>query len=321
MNVAIIIVILILLVCLAIGGYTFFAACKRKKEYSWHDSGAIQNTSYAPYINLITQSTQWLDSHLAKEVFITSNDGLKLCALWIPAENARGTILLAHGYRSTMLVDFGGVMDFYHNLGLNLLIPYQRSHGKSEGKYITFGVLESKDMLRWVDFHNSSLACCPMILSGLSMGASTVMYMLDQTLPANVVAAIVDCGFTSPAEIIGKVFHDVTHVRGSFFVRIADIYARIFAKFSLYEKDSRMTLKYNSLPILMVHGKADDFVPSYMSEQAFACAGGKKHLLLAEDAGHGLSFLRSREEYISLIHEILDTTLAEQEKISCYQLK
>ena len=90
-------------------------------------------------------SDAWLKDHNAQDVYVNSNDGLKLHAFWIPAENARGTILLAHGYRSTMLVDFGLAFAFYHALGMNILVPNQRAHGESEGRYITFGVKESED--------------------------------------------------------------------------------------------------------------------------------------------------------------------------------
>lgn len=296
-------------VLLAIGGYTFFTACRRTRELPWQDSEKLQRTMYAPYCDLIKQSVQWLESHQVQEITVKSDDGLQLKALWVPAENAKGTILLAHGYKSTMLVDFGMVMELYHKMGLNLLLPFQRSHGKSEGKYITFGVKESEDMRKWIAYHNANLFCGPVILSGLSMGASTMMYMLDRKLPDNVVAAIVDCGFTSPAAIISKVFKDTVHFPGGFFVRIADLYARLFAGFSLYEKDSRRTLEKNGYPILMVHGIADDFVPCYMTEQGYEKCAGNKRLLLVEKAGHGLSFLYDTERYKCLVEEVIDLGL------------
>ena len=67
-------------------------------------------------------------------MFVTSKDGLKLHGLWVPAKDPKATVLLAHGYRSTMLIDFGKVLKLYHNMGVNLLLPEQRSHGKSQGK-------------------------------------------------------------------------------------------------------------------------------------------------------------------------------------------
>ncbi len=299
----------IAVIIVAMGGYTFFAACRRKKEYCWTNLDSLKNTPYEKHIDLISHSIQWLSSHDSKELTLTSEDGLKLHGYWIPAENPRGTILLAHGYRSTMLVDFGMVLDMYHIEGMNLLLPEQRSHGKSEGKYITFGVKESKDMARWICYHNEKLSSCPVVLSGLSMGSSTIMYMLDEKLPANVKAAICDCGFTSPADIIGKIFYETVHIPAGLFVRIADLFARVFAGFSFYEKDSCKTLSKNILPILMAHGTADDFVPYQMTQKAFSCCAGEKYLILADGAEHGYSFFAAREEYYRTIQKILNENL------------
>ncbi len=308
MPVIIICSVFILLLLIA-GGYTFFTACRRRPDLPWHDPVKLQKTAYGKHIKLIAYSTNWLIDHHPKDIYVTSGDGLRLHGLWIPAENPRGTIILAHGYRSTMLVDFGMVLEMYHSRGLNLLLPEQRSHGKSEGKYITFGVKESEDMACWVQYHNESLSQCPVILSGLSMGASTVMYMLDRPLPANVKAAICDCGFTSPADIIGKIFRETVHIPAGLFIRIADLYARIFAGFSLYERDSRKTLAKNTLPILMAHGMADDFVPCKMTQEAFACCVSEKYLVLAEGAEHGYSFDKAEAEYQGYIDLILEKYL------------
>ncbi len=299
----------ILLVLLAIGEYIFLTACRRKKEYDWKNLDSLKNTPYEKHTGLIAHSLKWLEAHNPRDIYLTSTDGMKLHGYWIPAKNPRGTILLAHGYRSTMLVDFGMVLDMYHSLGMNLLLPEQRAHGQSEGKYITFGVKESGDMLCWLRYHNELLSDCPVVLSGLSMGASTVMYMLDEELPSNVRAAICDCGFTSPGEIIGDIFKKTVHFPGGFFVRLADIFARLFAGFSLYEKNTCETLAKNKLPILLAHGTADDFVPCEMTQRAFACCMGEKYLILADGAKHGYSFLNAREEYQATVEKLLNENL------------
>lgn len=304
-----IVVAVLLLILLTAGGITFFMACLRRNEYPWHDPEGLKNSPYEKHIRLIEHASSWLRDHNPRDIYVTSEDGLRLHGLWVPAKNPKGTILLAHGYRSTMLVDFGMVLDVYHKAGMNLLLPEQRSHGKSEGKYITFGVKESRDMLRWIEYHNHNLSDCGVFISGLSMGASTVMYMLDQELPNNVKAVICDCGFTSPAQIIAKVFRDTIRVPAGIIIPIADLFARVFAGFSLYERDSRKILKSNRLPILMAHGLADDFVPCKMTEEAFAVCGGEKHLILAKDAGHGYSYMYAEEEYYGLITKLINEKL------------
>lgn len=299
----------LLLLTAVSGGYVFLLGCVRKKDLLWLVEEEIRKTSYGKYYENIVAANQWLNDHNAQDVYITSKDGLNLHGLWVPAENPKGTILLAHGYRSTMLVDFGFAFDFYHNYGLNLLIPEQRSHGKSEGRYITFGVKESADMQQWLAFHNQQFGSDPVILSGLSMGASTVMYLADEKLPNNVRGIIADCGFTSPKDILSFVFKRVIHLPAAPTMWATDLFARLFAGFSLSEKDTRVTLSKNTLPILMVHGTADGFVPCEMTREAYAVCSGPKQLLLVEGADHGVSFLMDRERYTSMILDFLKQNL------------
>lgn len=298
-----------LIIILISGAYVFVKACVRRKELPWMVEEEIKKTGYAKYYNCICASDAWLKSHNAQDIYVRSKDGLKLHGYWIPAENPRGTILLAHGYRSTILVDFGLAYAFYHALGLNILVPHQRSHGESEGKYITFGVRESEDMECWITYHNEYFGNQQMILSGLSMGASTVLFLADKDLPENVKCIIADCGFTSPKAILAKVYRSVTHLPSGLPLLAADLFARIFARFSLTEKDTKEVLKNAKIPVLMIHGLADDFVPSEMTRQGFDCCTGKKELLLVEKAGHGTSFLVDKENYTKTVIAFLEKYL------------
>lgn len=299
----------ILVVLLFIGAYIFIKACVRRKELPWLVEEEIKKTDYAKYYNCICASDEWLRSHHAQDIYTMSKDGLRLHGYWIPAENSRGTILLAHGYRSTILVDFGLAYAFYHALGMNILVPHQRSHGESEGKYITFGVKESEDMACWIAYHNETFGQKQMILSGLSMGASTVLYLADRKLPDNVKCIIADCGFTSPKAILDCVFRSVVHLPSWPFLWAADLFARFFAGFSLNEKDTRRILKNAKLPVLMIHGLSDDFVPSDMTKQGYDACTGRKELLLVEGAGHGTSFLAAREQYTKTVITFLEKYL------------
>ena len=295
----------------AVGSYTFFAACRQTKRRNWLDPEELKGTDREKLYPYISHAHNWFSTHKVEDIYVQSRDGLQLYARWIPAENPRGTILLVHGYQSTPYIDFSLVLDVYHNLGMNMLIPDQRCHGKSEGKYITFGVKEWRDMTCWVDYHNKHLGNWPVILSGLSMGASTVMYMADEALPANVRGMIADCGFTSPYDIIGKVFHSVTHLPAWPFLWATDLCARIFAGFSLKEKDTRKTLQGGKYPIILAHGLSDDFVPCEMSQEAYDACTSPKELLLVEGAGHGYSFLKDRERYTQTVTAFLQRNLEE----------
>lgn len=311
MTVLIIVPVAAFLAFLSVGGYLFHRACVRVPDLPWLDREAMLKTNYAPHVDMIQRAQAFLTEHDAKDVWIRSEDGLKLHGLWVEAKDPVATILLVHGYHSTKLVDFGGSMAYFHRQGLNLLIPDQRCHGQSEGKYITFGVKESKDMLCWLKYLCKEHWQGPVMMSGLSMGASTIMFMADEDLPENVKGLLVDCGFTSPADIIGKVFQDVTRLPPKPWIYAAELFARVFGHFSLWEKSSLKTLPHNRLPIFMAHGKADDFVPCEMTMKAFEVCGGDKQIHLVDGAGHGVSFLVDKQGYSAAVRATLKKALGE----------
>ena len=302
----------VVLLLLVSGGYVFTVACRRRKELPWFVKEELEKTPYGKYYETILDADRWLKEHNARDLWIESEDKLKLHGLWVPAEKPVGTILLVHGYRSTKLVDFGVAFDFYHEKGLNLLIPEHRCHGESEGKYITFGVKESRDMLRWIRYHNETFGACQMILSGLSMGASTVLFMADMELPSNVCGIIADCGFTSPKDILASVFRSVIHLPALPTLWATELFARAFAGFSLWERSTEKSLANSRVPVLLIHGKADDFVPCEMTERSYAACTGPKVLLIVENAGHGVSFLVDHQRYIAYVNDFLKNNLKKE---------
>ena len=309
MTIIVLVLSFLILAVIVSGFYAFSVACIRKKEINWLEKEEIENSPYAEFFDSIIAADKWIHDHQAEDLYIRSGDGLALHGLWIPAEFANGTMILVHGYRSSQLADFGFVLDYFHRQGYNLLLPELRSHGKSEGRYITFGVKESDDILRWIEYHNVAFGEYAVVLCGLSMGASTVMYLADEQLPRNVRGIIADCGFTSPKDIISSVYRMVTHLPPGPAIWVTDLLARIFAGFRLTQKDTRISLTKNHIPILMIHGLDDEFVPCEMTKQAFSVCTGHKELLLVEGAGHGVSFLVDMARYKAAVDKILDMTL------------
>ena len=284
------------------GFYVFWVGCVRRKEFPWLED-AIEKTPYGKYRDAIRSSDRFLKQEQAEDIWIDSHDGLKLHAHWIPAKDPVGTVILAHGYRSTKLVDFSVVYRMYHDWGLNLLVPDQRAHGQSQGRFITFGVNESKDMKGWIGWHNQQNQNQPIMLSGLSMGASTMLFLADQPLAPNVKGIIADCGFSSPWDIVSAVFRKVTHLPPYPSVWVANLFAKALAGFDLRARDTMSILPHSCVPVLLVHGTEDDFVPCSMTKEAYKVCNEPKKLLLVEGAGHGVSFLVEPERYMETVKE------------------
>lgn len=302
-------VLAVLAIVVVLGFATFFLGCVRFKQPDWNNEKKLKKTPFKNFARHIVESGIWLNEHPHEDLWIESHDGLKLHAYWVPAENAKATVILAHGYRSTWRLDFGPVLQVYHDLGFNLLLPDQRAHGLSQGKCITFGIKESEDMYRWLLYHNREFEQLPVLLFGLSMGASTMMYLADRELPENAKALLVDCGFTSPWEIISVVFRKILHIPAKPAMHIANLFVRLFSGIDFRQKDSREILQHCKLPIFMAHGLDDGFVPAYMTQQGFDACTAPKELFLVEGADHGVSFLVDREGYLSRAKQFVQNNL------------
>lgn len=136
---------------------------------------------------------------------ITSHDGLKLEGVYYPAKSKEAvTVICVHGYTSHAEREWAFPGLFYHSLGYNVLIPYQRAHGPSEGKHITFGALEHLDMMTWVKLINKRSPEDRIILHGLSMGGGIVLDLADQGM-TNVKCLVADAPSSSIEELFRQI--------------------------------------------------------------------------------------------------------------------
>jgi len=234
----------------------------------------------------------------SERVSITSRDGLRLTGqLYRFSDEARVEILF-HGWRSSSVRDASGGAQLAKQVGYNLLIVDQRAHGESEGHTITFGVKEKYDCIDWVDFVISRFGKdVKILLGGVSMGASTVLMASGLAeLPSQVKAITADCGYSSPEAILRKVSRDrgIPDRLGYPFLRLG---AKLFGGFSLKDGGAVEAVKHARVPIMIMHGKADDFVPFSMALEIFEACRGEKYLLAIPDAGHGLSYFFDTETY------------------------
>lgn len=261
------------------------------------------------YHDMVENGLAYIESQERETVSITSFDGWKLCGLYLPTENARATILCFHGYRSCGLQDFAPMPEFYHSLGLNVLIVDQRACGKSEGKYTTFGILERHDVLAWAQYVDQRLPGLPILLDGLSMGAASVMLAADLPLPTSVRGIIADCGFTSPWEIIAHCGKQWFHIPAFPMVHLLSGLARLHFGGGYRSYSTLASLAGSNHPLLLLHGADDDFVPTYMSEQNFNAATGYKRKLIVPGAGHGMSYLVDQKRCQQELRDFVDFVL------------
>lgn len=263
---------------------------------------------FADFEQEIENGRWWFSVQEKERITMTSHDGLRLVAYYLPAEkDARKVMILMHGYRNEGLYDFAGLVKLYHDMGYHLLVPYQRSHGESEGNYICFGVKERFDLKQWADYIVKRFeGDCSIFLAGISMGGATVLMSADMALPKQVKGILADCAFTSPKDIFAKVMEMNCHLPKFPFMTVANWICRRRAGFHFNECSTIQSVKNTKIPILFIHGGKDDTVPTEMSYRNYDACNSDKHILIVDRAGHGTSGLVEPEVYRSMVMEFME---------------
>lgn len=236
-----------------------------------------------------------------ERVTIRSHDGLTLSGRYYHQRDGAPLNICFHGYRGTPSRDFSGGFQIMRRQGHNVLMIEERAHKNSQGHTITFGVEERYDCLDWIRYALERFGPqTRIVLSGISMGAATVLMASALPLPEQVVGITADCPYTSPAAIIRQVGRHMGIPEGvSGFLSAAA--ARIFGHFRLNAADAAEAVRQTKVPILLIHGEADDFVPCAMSRRIHAANPERIAFFTFPGAGHGLSFLADPGRYEELI--------------------
>ena len=247
-----------------------------------------------------------------EDVSITSFDGLTLRGWYYEYAPGAPIELMMHGYRGDGERDLSGGVQRCFACGRSALVVDQRGSGRSDGNTITMGILERRDCLAWVDFLVKKFGPdVKIMLTGISMGAATVMMAADKDLPSNVIGILADCGYTSPKDIICKVIRDmgISPALGYPFVKLG---AKLFGRFDLEEDSPEEALKNAKVPVIFYHGEDDDFVPCDMSRRNYAACASRKALITVSGAGHGLSYPVEPERYLKTLADFFGPEASSQ---------
>lgn len=295
-------IILIVLLASYICFYmTFYVPQKnksRKQEYIIPDGKA-----YEPFKEQIIEWQKQLNTLPYDNVSVQSFDGLTLRGRYYEKKKGAPIELMMHGYRGDSQRDLCGGVDRAFSLGHNVLLVDQRAAGTSDGDVISFGINESRDVLEWLNYLSDRFGNdIKVILTGISMGASTVLMSIERGLPDYVVGILADCGYSSTKNIIK---HVIKHMKlpPDICYPFVKLGAKLYGGFDLEEITAVDAVKKANIPIVFIHGDKDKFVPYEMSIENYNACTSKKQLLLVKGAAHGLAFPISPDEYINTLSE------------------
>ena len=298
-----IIVILTSAIC-----YLMVFYSKDRRPRAEDDYDLPPGKEYEPFYPQMVEWTKRSRATPHRKVEITTFDGLTLRGRYYELTPDAPIEIMMHGYQGNLERDLSGGIFRALNIGHSVLLYDHRGSGLSDGNTMTFGINESRDCRRWIDYVLKNInPNAQIILSGVSMGAATAMITSGyDDLPENVVGVVADCGYTSAEDIIKKVVKEMK-LPPNLLYPFIKLGARLFGGFDLDEFSPIEQVKKSKIPTIFVHGDIDGYVPMEMSEQNYeACSAKHKKLVIIKGADHGLAYPVGMQNYLDVLSEFFE---------------
>lgn len=260
-----------------------------------------------------------------RPVTVMSEDGLKLHGWMLPANTLSPSphryAICCHGYTARPK-DMAKYAYRLSLMGFEVLVPAQRGHELSEGRFVGMGWLERRDLVCWSAMLAKEDPNARILLFGVSMGAATVMMTAGEPdLPRNVMAAVEDCGYSSVWDEFVDNALTLYHVPARWMavpvLAVMSAICRMRAGYGFRQASSVSQLRRARIPMLFIHGSADTFVPpSFLDANFNACNSKLRCKLLVPGAGHAMSastdpdlYWKTVKDFISGSHDDLSKIL------------
>ncbi len=244
---------------------------------------------YRPHKEAIAAANACLDAHPSVAWSLTADDGVTLVADYHEIGSPR-TVLFFHGYRALPRANCAVQAATLLGAGYNVLLIHERAHGKSGGKDCTLGAYESRDVLAWVARASQEATVEHLYLYGVSMGAVAIGLASDRLSGCDKVRALaLDCGFVSIRRQLATDSKKL-HIPPVAVLPVLSLLFRL-----RYRADIREStvdhLANATLPVLFLHGEADESVPFSDAREAYAACASEKESYFRPESLHTCVFL------------------------------
>ena len=249
---------------------------------------------------LLTNNLKWVEDYGYEKHYITSERGENLVGYLMKAKEPSDIYVFgAHGYRSYGKKEFCGFAQYYLSRGINVFFPDHIASGESDGTHCTFGYYEKEDCMKWLQYMKDKFGKdIKIILHGVSMGSATVCMMSGRDdLPENVKFTVADCGFTT-AKALFKFKMDALKIPDYGLLKGVNFANKVNHGFDFRDIAPVESVERAQVPMLFVHGKDDNLVPSFMAQELYdSCSSDYKDILIVEGADHAQAHVGGKEEY------------------------
>lgn len=284
----------------------FYRRTMKRNKVKTERTIKMAGTDWIRHMPFIEERKKYMLTQPHNDVYIKSRDGLKLHATYFPNGNEKKVVICFHGYTSEGMKDYVALSGYYLKNGYSMLLVDERAHGQSEGEYIGFGCLDRIDALDWINFIIDKCGNdVQILLHGTSMGGATVLMTSGLELPEQVKGVISDCAFTSPKYVFTHVMHSMYHLPAFPVIQVADIVNKKRAGYGMDECNAAREVRKAKVPVLLIHGDSDNFVPGAMCDEIYEnCASPKKKLII-KGAAHAESYYVDTETYEKALNDFI----------------
>lgn len=192
--------------------------------------------------------------------------------------------------------------------GYRVLLPDLRAHGRSGGVLTTLGFLESRDVLDWVQWISMQRGGERIVIAAQDEGAAAAL-IAAKDLHGRVCAIAADSAYSSVyarAEELLLETHAGAGKADRWLFRTA-----FSALLGGYREDVLDAVRNIDLPLLLIHGTANDAVPAWHSEDIAQSAGENARLLLIEGGLHGMGRFADPQAYYDALTAFFKEALPE----------
>jgi len=205
-----------------------------------------------------------------------------------PSEGPQKAAIICHGHTVNRIPCIKYARMFM-DLGWNCIIFDERSFGHSTGGYCTLGYKEQWDVCAMMQYARTIFGNdCRIALHGESMGAATVLMLLDKERPDLVVA---DCPFDDTLEFVKFTLRTSFHLPSFPIIPLSVRMANVKYGYDMKAASPIHSVKQSNVPILFMHGDADTLIPCDCSDRMYHASGNPNselHLFSGSEHAHSV---------------------------------
>ena len=298
--------IIVLVVAIALAGLCLLAAGLAMyitgiRRQTIEEAKAWQDAHY---------DTSYWDSLEKKEYRVRGYRDYLLHTLFVanPKQpDSKKYVILSHGHTDNRMGDLK-YLPVYLSLGFHCIIYDLRGHGINAPSRCSYSIREREDLLALIrDSRDRYGEDIILGLHGESLGGATTIASLYAG--PEVAFAVADCAFADIENVLRKAM-SAARIPG-FVLDSAMAMGRLLFGFDLKKARPIDSLKKNEIPILLIHGKEDRFIPPENSQRMAEATGGLCEVHLFEGAGHAESVLTDPERYRRYVGAFLGQVIGE----------